>query len=143
MSQRRYNSPVVTGNFTGVTTGAVLNGATLHIGELQRQVCDLAARIVCTITMTNATIKPAWQGSNDGVTFETIWNDEVNTASPVVATGVANGTAQNGIPAPLGAYSYKYARIQLQWTSTTAGTTNDVVQMGYNFRLLDVGENQS
>jgi len=141
MAFRRYNVSVTTGNFTGATTGASLSGASLHIGENQRVVQDLAAHIIATITMTNATVKALWQGSNDNTTFVNVAHSPENPAGVALATGVASGTTL-GVGAPPGVYSYKYARCQLLWTSTTAGTTNYTMSIGYNYRQLNAGEAQ-
>jgi hypothetical protein len=138
---RRFNVSQVTGNFTGATTGAQINGNTLHVGETQRLVTDLAALVVATITMTNATVKAGWQGSNDNSTWYTVAHNPENPAAIAVATGVASGTTLS-VGAPQGVYGYKYTRCQLTWTSTTAGTTNDAMALGYVYRQLDVGEGQ-
>lgn len=138
MSQRRFNDSIATGNFTGATTGATFNGTTLHIGETQVDYRHLSAHVVATITMTNATLKYGWQVSNDGTNFFTAALNQENTAAPVIATGVASGTTLD-LPAPLTVYGYKYARVQLQWTSTTAGTTNDAMSVGYCYRRMDAG----
>lgn len=139
MSTRRYNAGIATGNFTGLTTGASISGTALHVGETQRDVTDLAAHIVATVTMTNALVKPQWQGSNDATTWVNVANGPENTAVVAVATGVASGSTI-GVPAPHAVYSYKYARCQLVWTSTTAGTTNDAVSVGYNYRQVAAGD---
>lgn len=138
MSSRRYNVSIATGNFTGATTGATFNGTTLHIGEQQRDITDLAAHVIATITMTNATVKAGWQVSNDGTTFVSAALNPENPVAVVMATGVANGTTL-AVGAPHSVYGYKYARCQLTWTSTTAGTTNDAMSVGYVYRALDAG----
>lgn len=138
MSYRRYNVSTATGNFTGATTGASVNGNSLHVGEKQRDVVDLAAHIIATITMTNATMKAQWQASNDATTWVNVAHSPENPASVALATGVANGTTL-AVGAPLGVYGYKYARMQIGWTSTTAGTTNDAVSIGYTYRQLNAG----
>lgn len=139
MSIRRYNANVATGNFTGVTTGATFNGSTLHIGERQRDILDLAAHIIATITMTNATLKAGWQVSNDSSNYVSVALSPENPAAVVMATGVASGTTL-AVGAPHAVYGYKYARCQLTWTSTTAGTTNDAVSVGYSYRQLNAGD---
>lgn len=141
MSYRRYNVSQATGNFTGVTTGATINGSSLHVGENQRDVQDLVARVVATVTMTNATMKTQWQGSNDATTWDSVALSSENPANTAFITGAASGTVI-GVPAPPTVYGYKYARAQILWTSTTAGTTNDAVTIGYNYRQLEVGSGQ-
>lgn len=138
MSYRRFNASIVTGNFTGATTGASVNGGSLHIGETQRDVQNISARIIATITMTNATVKAQWQGSNDNAAWDNVAHSPENPAGVALATGVASGTTL-GVGAPEGVYGYKYARCQLLWTSTTAGTTNDAMSIGYTYRQLDAG----
>lgn len=138
MSQRRYNAGIATGNFTGLTTGASISGTALHVGETQRDVHDLSAHLIATITMTNALVKAQWQGSNDASTWVNAAHSPEVPAAVAVATGVASGTTLI-VGAPLGVYGYKYARCQLLWTSTTAGTTNDVVSIGYTYRQVDAG----
>lgn len=139
MSIRRYNVGIATGNFTGVTTGAQITGTTLHIGESQRDIVDLAARIVATVTMTNALMKAQWQGSNDNSTFDNVAHDVDNPIAIAVATGVASGNTLT-VGAPPGVYGYKYARCSIVLTSTTAGTTNDAVSIGYVYRQLYAGD---
>lgn len=138
MSMRRFNANITTGNFTGATTGAQLNGNSLHVGENQRDVHDLAAHIIATITMTNATVKAGWQGSNDAATWYSVALSPEVPAAIALATGVASGTTL-AVGAPPGVYGYKYARCQLTWTSTTAGTTNDAMSVGYTYRQLEAG----
>lgn len=139
MSIRRYNSAIATGNFTGATSGAQVNGSTLHIGELQRDIVDLAAHVIATVTMTNATVSVQWQGSNDASTFVNVAHDPANTASVAFATGVASGTTK-AFEAPNGVYGYKYARAAVVFGSTTAGTTNDAVSIGYTYRQVSPGD---
>lgn len=137
MSHRLYNSNIVTSTFTGMTNTAI-NGATLHIGENQRDLTDLSAHIIATITMTNATVKAVWQVSNDASTWVTCAHDSANQAGVALATGVASGTTL-AVGAPQGAYGYKYCRATALFGSTTAGTTNDTISIGYNYRQLDAG----
>jgi hypothetical protein len=139
MSTRRFNLPLVTGNFTGATTGAQVNGSTLHIGESQRDIVDLAAHIVATITMTSATVGVQWQGSNDASTWFDVAANPENPAKVAFATGVASGTTK-GFGAPQGVYGYKFARCAVVFGSTTAGTTNDAVSIGYVYRQVAAGD---
>lgn len=139
MSTRKYNVSIATGNFTGGTTGAQVNGNVLHIGESQRDIVDLAAHIIATITMTSATMKAQWQGSNDGSTFVNVAHSPENPAAIAIATGVASGTTL-AVGAPPGVYGYKYGRCAVVFGSTTAGTTNDAVSIGYNYRQVAPGD---
>jgi hypothetical protein len=139
MSIRRYNTPLATGNFTGATSGAQVNGATLHIGENQRDIVDLAAHVIATITMTSATVSVIWQGSNDATTFVTVAHSPENPAAVAMATGVASGTTKAYSPPP-GVYGYKYARAAVVFGSATAGTTNDAVSIGYVYRQVAAGD---
>jgi hypothetical protein len=139
MSYRRFNVSAVTGNFTGATTGAAISGAALHVGENQRDVVDLAAHLIATITMTGATVSTQWQASNDASTwFNVAHNPENPTFAAALVTGVASGT-NRAVGAPLGVYGYKYTRCQVVWGSTTAGTTNDAMSIGYTYRQLEAG----
>jgi hypothetical protein len=139
MSYYRYNVSATTQNFTGVTTAARIYSTSLFIGSSgKRKIQDLAAHIVATSTMTSATMKTQWQGSNDNTTWVDVANNAANAASTAFLTGGTGLTATIGIEAPQGAYSYRYARLALVWTSTTAGTTNDVATFGLNYRQLDV-----
>lgn len=139
MSTRRYNASIATGNFTGATTGAQVNGTRLHIGQDQRDIVDLAAHIIGTVTMTSALMKAQWQGSDDGTTYVNVAHNPENPAAIAFATGVQNA-ATLGVGAPQGVYSYKYARCAVLWTSSTAGTTNDAVSIGYNYRQVAAGD---
>lgn len=142
MSYHRHNVSVATGNFTGATTGSattsLVAGNSVFIGKDEKKVIDLAAHVVATITMTGATLKLKWQGSNDASTWIDLANDSANQAAVAFATGVASGTTL-GFPAPAAAYAYKYARPVSVWTSTTAGTTNDAISIGLNYRQIEAG----
>lgn len=140
MSYRRYNVSSLTGNFTGVTTGAQGVGPVLHIGENQCVIQSLSVLCVLTSTMTSATIGVQWQGSNDNSTWVRIANAPANTAPTLVLTGGTGAAATISVEAPQGAYGWKYCRPTLQWTSTTAGTTNDAWTMGLIYRQLAPGE---
>jgi hypothetical protein len=139
MSTRRYNSSIATGNFTGATTGAQVNGNRLHIGESQRDIVDLAAHIIATVTMTNALMKAQWQGSDNGTDYVNVAHSPENPAGIAVATGVASGNTL-AVGAPPGLYGYKYGRCAVVFTSTTAGTTNDAVSVGYTYRQVSAGD---
>jgi len=139
MAYRRYNYLPTTQNLTGVTTGARLHGSTLFIGEQDQKVSALAAQIVATLTMTNATLKAQWQGSNDNSTFTDLAHSPENPVGIAFLTCIAGAgtSATIGVEAPASVFAYKYARCDLIWTSTTAGTTNDVATFGYNVRGED------
>ncbi len=140
MSYRRFNVSPAAGNFTGLTTGAQITGTSLFMGESEKKVADLSAHIVATCTMTGATMKTKWQGSSDGTTFYDLANDPVGTASLTLLTAGTGATVTVGVPPPASVYGYKYARCNVVLTSTTAGTTNDIVSIGLNYRQLSPGE---
>ncbi len=139
MSYRRFNVSTTTQNFTGQTTTARIYGTSVFIGESSRVIEGLAAHIVATCTMTNATFKPVWQGSNDNTTFYDLANGPQAAASVAFLTGATAATKTIGIEAPQSAYGYKYARPGIEFTSTTAGTTNDAAIIGLVYRQLDPG----
>ncbi len=138
MSYRRYNVSPTTVNFTGATTGAKVYSNSLFIGETDRRVGDLSARVVATLTVTSATLKATWQGSNDNSTFDDLAHSPENPATVAFLTGTVSATATLAIGAPQGIYGYKYARLSVLLTSTTAGSTNDALVIGLNYRQLDV-----
>ncbi len=138
MSYRRYNVSQTTVNFTGATTGAKVYSNSLFIGENDRKVADLSARVVATLTVTSATYKATWQGSNDNTTFDDLAHSPENPAGVAILTGTVSATATIAIGAPNSAYGYKYARLSVLLTSTTAGSTNDAIIIGLNYRQLDV-----
>lgn len=139
MSQRRFNANVATGNFNGVTVaGSAVNGNSLHVGETQRDVHDLAAHLIITCSITGATMGAQWQGSNDASSWVNVAHNTENPATVALTTGIVSGSTK-AVGAPLGVYGYKYARCQVLYSGSTAGTTNEAISIGYTYRQIDAG----
>jgi hypothetical protein len=129
----RHNTNIATGTLNTVSAASV-TGAAQNLFVSNQKVVDLAAHLVVTAATASITVKPYWQVSNDGSTWNSASPNELNSPNasilPVV-TGTANVTI--GVPAPKVAYAYRYTRCMLLVGGAT-GAAGDLYSVGYTYR---------
>ncbi len=130
----RFNYLAATGNANGVAAGAFVNGPILNMGRVKAN--TLSAQVTVDAETSLLTFALNWQGSNTAdFAIVTDLASELNGAATVLATGTAGADAAvtKAVPAPQGAYGFRYTRCRLAVAGAT-GAAADTYSLGYNFR---------
>lgn len=125
----------VSGNANTLVAGSRINGGSCPMARIL--VGSLSAVADVDVETASLTFAAVWQGANlanfsDAVDLA---YDTNNPAATVIATGTggADANVKKAYPAPLAAYGFKFARLQLLTAGATAAAA-DTYAIGYNYR---------
>lgn len=143
MSTLRFHSHLSTGTATGVgpaSAASAIKGSAIDMGGSYKRVFDLGAMVTVDAETNTLTLTARWLGSNDASTWFEIANGSQNAAGVALATGTggADASVSRFIPAPDGAYSYRYASCALL-VGVATGTDSDTWSIAYSYRQANAG----
>lgn len=134
----RNNVNTASGNLNTLTSGSVVGGPAVFMGNGFKKIANLSATLGLTAATATLTMAAKWQVSNDNSTWIDVANEPQNPAAVVITTGTAT-IVTKAMPAPDAIYGWQYARIAIV-TGGTTGAAGDLYTIGYNYRQLSGAE---
>lgn len=126
--------PTAVTGFTGAAPQSV-NGNIVVMNKVDNS--TLSAKVYALATTNTLTVTVKWQASDDGATWVDCASSPQNAANVALATGTGSAvTATRIIPAPVGVYGKRYARVvAVSGVGVGGGLGVDEASMSYNYRL--------
>lgn len=133
IQSRKYTVTTATsGNLDTVVVGSGAAGATLLAQNVTPG--TLSAVYLVDAETSTVTLAAQWQGSDDNSTWIDIAGTPNNAANVVLATGTggADASVTKAVPAPTGAYGFRYIRARVIVGGTTAAAV-DTYAISYRY----------